>query len=120
MPIVYETPVPYSKKVTWTTQFAGICKTKKYTVFYYDFYNFQELIKYVIPKMNKIRRLLTRAFTDGTYIYALNKDHWYSNIKHNRMLRHEVAHIQKLGKHRWYVPDLMNPTWLFRWSDKIW
>ena len=78
------------------------------------------MLKNVFPKMSAIRRLLTRGFTDGTYIYTLNATHWYSKIGYDRMIRHEVGHIKKKGKHRWWIPDLMHPSWLFRWSDKVW
>ncbi len=114
MPIVYDISVPYK-----TTDVIKVDE-KEYTVFYYKFWNFQEVMKYVFPKMNRIKRLFTRGLTDDSFIYALEKDHWYSDIAHDRMLKHEVGHIENKGIHRWWVPDLMNPSWLFRWSDKIW
>jgi hypothetical protein len=114
MPLVYDTPVPYSKEETWQTD-----TDTRYTIYYYDFLNFQELMKYKFPKMSKIRRWLTRGFTDGEYIYALNSSHWYSKIGHDRLIRHEIGHIEGF-KHRWWIPDVMHPSWLFRWSDKVW
>ena len=118
--VVYNTPVPYSDTDTVYGYYTEGFDIEEYTVFYYDFMNFQEVLKYTFPKMSRWRRWLTRGFTDGQFIYALNKSHLYSKIKHDRLLKHEVAHIEKKGVHRWWVPDLMHPTWLFRWSNKIW
>ena len=116
MPLVHKTPVPYSREETWSKPYIK----EEYTIYYYDFWNFQELMKYKFSNMNRVRRWLTRGFTDGTYIYALDTSHWYSKIGRERMLLHEIGHIEKWDKHRWWLPDLMHPSWLFRWSDKVW
>ncbi len=113
MPLVYDTPVPYSNTYVFT-------ELKDYTIYEYEFWNFQELMKYKFPKMNRVRRWLTRGFTDSTSIYVLESSNWYSKIGHDRMILHEIGHIEEWGDHRWLVPDLMHPTWLFRWSDKVW
>jgi hypothetical protein len=114
MVVLYDSKVPYNNTFLW------ISGAESYPVFEYSFENFQALLKQVFPKMNSFRRLLTRGFTDSTYIYTLNNKNWYAKIGYDRMMRHEVAHIKDEGDHRWWVPDLMHPSWLFRWSDKIW
>ncbi len=114
MVILYDAKVPYFYSFNWRE---GI---EDFMVFEYSFENFQKMLKNVFPKTSWIRRLLTRGFTDGTYIYTLDSGHWYAKIGYDRMMRHEVAHIKKRGKHYWWKPDLMHPSWLFRWSDEIW
>jgi hypothetical protein len=114
MTVLYQLHITYLHKFTWEQE------GETYSTFEYTFRNFQRLLKKVFPKMSWIRRLLTRGFTDGTFIYSLRSDHWYGRIGYSRMMKHEVAHIEKQGEHRWLVPDLMHPMWVFRWSGKIW
>lgn len=90
-----------------------IVNDERYLVFYYSFENFQKVLKEQFPNINVVRRLLTRAFTDGEVIYALDKFHWYSSIAHDKLLEHEVGHIK--GEQHTWKPTLMNPSWLFRW-----
>lgn len=118
MPILYDVSVPYDSRTQHPLHVEG--KLKKYNLYYYNYLNFQQLMKEVFPKMNRVRRWFTRGFTDDTNIYLLNKGNWYSKIGHDRMILHEIGHIEEWGDHRWLVPDLMHPTWLFRWSDKVW
>lgn len=92
---------------------------ENYHLYYYNFKKFQKLLKKVFPDINKIRRYMTRGFTDGEVIYLLSKDHWYSRIHHEFLILHEIGHI-KGYEHKWYIPDIMNPTWFFRWSRYRW
>ena len=87
---------------------------KSYMVYYYRWDQWKKAMDEV-SKHSTIRRRLTRAFTDGIYIYALSREYWYSRIAHKRLLLHEIGHI--LGYGHTKMPTLMNPTWLFRWSD---
>jgi len=108
MTVLYDAPVPYFDMETWRL---GTKET--YNIFHYKFDNFQKLLKHVFPKMSWVRRVLTRGFTDGIYIYVLNPKHWYGSIKYQTMVWHEIGHIKGEG-HTW-KPTLMNPSWLFRW-----
>lgn len=92
---------------------------EKFTLMYYTFKNFQKLLKKAFPDVSKIRRYFTRGFTDGKIIYLLSKRHWYARINHEYLILHEIGHI-KGYKHRWYIPDIMHPFWLFRWSSFRW
>lgn len=118
-PVIHDSSVPYKERKTFKYMSNGKGEFKFDTIFYYTFKNFQKLLKYAFPKINKIRLFVTRGFTDGQYIYLLEKDHWYSKIGHKRMIQHELKHIEG-KKHRWWVPDVMHPSFLFRWSDKVW
>ena len=90
---------------------------KQYMLYYYFPKDFRRLWKEVFPKHSWLRRLLSRGFTDGHDIFLMDESCWYSRIGHDKLIVHEIAHIEKLHKHTW-KPTIMNPMWIFRWTWK--
>ncbi|KKN76632.1 hypothetical protein LCGC14_0368290 [marine sediment metagenome] len=107
--------ISYLRKEAYTPD-----EKRYYSIYYYTYKNLQKLLKEAFPDTNRWRRWLTRGWTDGRVIYALDKGNWYSKIGHNRLILHEIGHIEDWGDHRWLIPDLMHPSWLFRWSNRVW
>ena len=66
-----------------------------------------------ITKRTKIRKKLTGGFVLGNQIF-IDKSR---KIGRRKLIIHEVGHTLGLG-HTW-KPTIMNPTWLFRWLNRL-
>lgn len=56
---------------------------------------------------------LTRGFALGDYVLIKQS----ARIGLERLIKHEIGHT--LGKGHTLLPTIMNPSWLFRWFDRL-